>query len=294
MATAAGAAQLPGAFILWWIVASTVSDDYNAGYGGAFGLLCLFVLAPLYLPVLGLLHAAAHTMPATVLARRAPGPRWARHLLGTALLGVFWAAVTALLWDGPFLATAVSLAALGVLPALAVAYARRRARVTGQPWGLFGAWWRAALAVPVLCVAAFGGGALATVTGLIEEYEPPVLSAARLTGEWHGDDGAVLRLRSGGRAEVTRLPAEGEFAFGADEVYVRCDGYGTWQLDREGRYDTYTGKGPEERDGVVVRLDGGCRQETYWTIGGTEHEPELFVRFGDPDAGELWILAKAS
>ncbi|MFE2045643.1 hypothetical protein ACFXAZ_32945 [Streptomyces sp. NPDC059477] len=297
VAAAAGAAQLPGAFTLWWIVSATVADDYNSGYGGAFGLLCLFVLAPLYLPVLGTLHAALHTLPATVLARLAPGPRRVRHLLGAVLLGGFWAAVTALLWDWPFVPTALSLTALGVLPALAVAYARRRARVGRRPPRLLGGWGGAALAAPLLLLAAFPAGLLATSTGLIEEYEPPVLSVADLTGEWHGDDGAVLRLDSSGRAELTALPAEPDPAIDADShmsdtglEFVRCAGGGTWLLDREGRHDAYGGTEAGVRDGVVVRLDGSCGQDTYWTIGGTEREPELFVRFGDPDAGELWIL----
>ncbi|MEU5583270.1 hypothetical protein ABZ791_37605 [Streptomyces huasconensis] len=33
-------------------------------------------------------------------------------------------------------------------------------------------------------------------------------------------------------------------------------------------------------------------QEAYWTIGGTELKPELFVLFGDPDAAELRITTR--
>jgi hypothetical protein len=75
----------------------------------------------------------------------------------------------------------------------------------------------------------------------------------------------------------------------AEDVEV-CDGTGTWSLDMEGREELWSGQGAEDRDGVVVRLDGGCGEQTYWTIGGTEREPELFVLFGDPDAGDLRIL----
>ncbi|MGX1513116.1 hypothetical protein RKD44_004404 [Streptomyces collinus] len=32
--------------------------------------------------------------------------------------------------------------------------------------------------------------------------------------------------------------------------------------------------------------------ETHWTIGGSEQDPELFALFGDPDAGDLLILAQ--
>ncbi|MFG2724401.1 hypothetical protein [Streptomyces canus] len=58
---------------------------------------------------------------------------------------------------------------------------------------------------------------------------------------------------------------------------------GTWLLDDKRAHD---------RAGVVVRLDGGCGQETYWRIGGTESEPELFLPFGDPDAPDLRILTR--
>jgi hypothetical protein len=63
-----------------------------------------------------------------------------------------------------------------------------------------------------------------------------------------------------------------------------CDGTGTWEPDADS----------DERDGVVVRLDGDCGQETRWSVSGTAHAPELFVLFGDPDAGELRILKRAA
>ncbi|WP_340378088.1 hypothetical protein U5640_25655 [Streptomyces sp. SS7] len=49
------------------------------------------------------------------------------------------------------------------------------------------------------------GGLPASVTGLVEEYEPPRLSAAEVTGVWRGADGAELRLRPGGGAELAAL-----------------------------------------------------------------------------------------
>ena len=59
-----------------------------------------------------------------------------------------------------------------------------------------------------LFLLVFLGGVLATVTGILEEYEPPKLSAAQLTGVWRGEEGAVLRLGTGGRADLTALPAD--------------------------------------------------------------------------------------
>ncbi|WP_327315925.1 hypothetical protein [Streptomyces sp. NBC_01235] len=287
-AIAAGAAQLPAAFLLWWIH-SLAGDAYGRDYGGGFGLACMFLFAPLYLPVLGLVHTWAHTLPGVVLADLALGrlrwPRWARHLLGVVLVGVGWAAVTAALWDWPFVTTALVLTALGVLPVLAMAYVRRQGRGN---WTTRGIWWRAGAGSVALFVLAFAGGVLATVTGLIEEYEPPELSAAQVAGVWRGEGGAELRLRPGGRAELTRVPTEAEF--GSNEDLAVCDGTGNWVFD--GKNDS--------RDSVLVRLTSGsgtgsgCGDETSWTVGGTDSSPELFVIFGDPDGGELRILKRAA
>ncbi|MEV6177945.1 hypothetical protein [Streptomyces sp. NPDC052015] len=285
-AIAAGAAQLPAVFLLWWLV-GLPSDPYGRDYGGALALLCVFLFAPVYVPLLGLLHALAHTLPGAALADLAFGrlrrPSWARHLLGAVSVGAVWAVVTAVLWDWPFVTTAPVLMALGVLPVLAMAYARRTVPGT---WGI---WWRAGAASVAFSVLAFSGGALATATGLVRGYEPPELSATRVAGVWRGDDGAELRLLPGGRAELTRMPAEPEPFADADPVV--CDGTGTWSLDRadeDGRPDV-----------VVVRLDegrgtgSGCGNEAAWTIGGTGRAPELFMFVGGPVVGELRILTQA-
>jgi hypothetical protein len=289
-AAAVCAAQLPAIGLIWWI-RDQLGDDYELGIPG-FGVLCLLVVAPLVLPVLGLLHAVVQVLPAEVLARRAarraPGPVWAWHLGLTAVLGVAWAALALLLWDWSFTTTAPLLAALGVLPALGLGWLRRR------PRDLWGICLPALFASVGLFLLTFLGGMLATVTGIVDGYEPPVLSAGQVTGTWRGAEGAVLRLGTGGRAELTDLPAEEELGSGdpyAEPPFAVCDGTGTWLLDNKGGHDPY-GDGSEGRAGVLVRLGGGCGQETYWRIGGTEAEPELFVPFGDPDAPDLWILTK--
>ncbi|GGV76857.1 hypothetical protein GCM10010294_43540 [Streptomyces griseoloalbus] len=289
-AAALGAGQLPAAGLLWWIIADSGTDDYGAGYGGAFGLLCVLLFAPLVLPCLGLLHAVLHPLPALALARRAArhvrGPEWARHLGGVVLLGTAWAAPVTLLWGGSFPATALALSLLGVLPVLGIASGRGRTRRTGRAWGTWGIWLGAAPVSAALFVAAFLGALLASFTGVLAEYEPPKLSAGQLAGVWRGDDGAVLRLLPGGRAESTALPARGAFDDAPDaEDFVVCEGSGTWSPDTPDRAG--------ERDGVLLSLDGDCGRETVWTIGGTADDPELFVLFGDPDAGDLRVLTRS-
>ncbi|MEU9209341.1 hypothetical protein AB0D27_15685 [Streptomyces sp. NPDC048415] len=296
-AAAIAAAQLAVAGTVWWV--GTFDDDsHGAGSGGglaAAGLLCMLVLGPPLLAVLGLLHAAAHTMPAATLARlaarRARGSEAAWHLTFAVVLGALWAALAvALCGLSPTGAKALFLAASGVLPALGVGYVRERAR--DRVPRTHRVWTRAALAALGGCVLVAGAGAVGLSTGLIKEYEPPQLSAERLTGVWRGDGGAVLRLRAGGRAELTALPARPEFEDVATKDFTRCGGTGRWFLDTEGRYDPNAdGSGPAQRDGVVVRL-GNCGEDTYWTIGGTEARPELFVLFGDLDSGDLRSLRR--
>ncbi|MGW4547420.1 hypothetical protein ACWEN4_13695 [Streptomyces violaceorubidus] len=91
----------------------------------------------------------------------------------------------------------------------------------------------------------------------------------------------MLTLRPDGTAEASRMPVSS----GAIGEGTACDGLGTWFLVRAGQDDRY-------RDGVLVHLDGDCGQESDWTIGGTEQDPELFVFLGDPDAGDLRILTR--
>lgn len=282
-AVAVGAAQLPAAWLLWWVTRLSC-DPYGRDYGGGLALACVFLFAPLYLPVLGLLQAWAQTLPAAALAEltqgRLPGPRRVRHLAAAVLLGVVWAVPAAVFRDRPFVTTALVLAALAVLPVLAMAYAR------GRAWGGWGVWLGAGVGSVLLSVCAVLAGLLAGATGLIEEYEPPRLSATGVTGVWHGANGAELRLLRGGRAELTAMPAEG----GPGEGAVVCEGTGTWVFER----DTSS-----KWDSVVVRLEEGggtgstCGDETSWTVGGTDHAPELFRFVGDPDAGELRILESA-
>ncbi|WP_432080931.1 hypothetical protein [Streptomyces sp. WAC 04229] len=267
------AGQVPLVWLAWWFATQAGRDDYDYGGGGFLGIFCV----PLILPFVGLLHAAVQIAPAAALARlrprTSPGPEWAWHLAASVLIGAGWSALGLVLWGWPVTDTLPWCAGVGVLPVLVLHSLR------GRPWGGGGVWLRSAGASLVLFVVC--GVAAAS---LADDYEPPQLSAARLAGEWRGEDEGVLRLAPGGRAELTRVPAhtdvdeEGDFSL--------CDGTGTWTFEQDSQLQD------SDRDGVLVRLDGECGQETYWTIGGTERNPELFVLFGDPDAGDLRILTR--
>ncbi|MFF3613619.1 hypothetical protein [Streptomyces sp. NPDC002580] len=296
LAAAICAAQFAVAVAVWW-VGTFDDDDHGATLGGGpagAGMLCVLVFGPLLLAVLGLLCTVACTMPAATLARLVtrwlPGPEGVWHLAFALALGTLWAALAVVVGLSPTGVTAPLIAVSGALPALGVALLRRRERVTGRPSTGRRVWRRSALAALVACGLVVGAGTVALATGLIEPYEPPKLGADRLAGVWRGDHGAVLRLRADGRAELTAVPAQPEFEDVDTKEFTRCDGAGTWSLDTSGRYDPYAdGPASQRRDGVVVRLEN-CGHDTYWTIGGTAVRPELFVLFGDLDAGDLRVL----
>ncbi|WP_077798080.1 hypothetical protein [Streptomyces sp. JHA26] len=266
-ASALCAAQLPLVWLAWWFVVESGHDDHGRG-GGFLGIVCV----PLILPFLGVLHSSAQIMPAATLARLLPrrlrGPEWAWHTVASVLVGAGWAGLGHMVWDWSLRDTLPWCAGAGILPVLCLALLRERA------WRGWSIWFRSAAAGLVLfAVGGLGAAALA------DEYEPPRLSDERLAGDWRGDDGAVLRLAPGGRAELTRVPAQPDF--GTHRDYTRCSGTGTWTRALSG-----------DREGVLVRLDGGCGEETYWGIGGSGRKPELFALFGDPDAGELVLLGR--
>lgn len=331
VAVTMASAQLPAAFVVQMADFSG-QDDYGAGFGSPLGLLCVGVTAPLWLPLIGLGQTVLLGWPTGVLAWcgsrvgtrvgarvgvrlrgrvrggvggdvrvRAPagsgtlkgrgGSEWGWHLAAVAVVAALWALLGTLTLGAAYLPIALGLTALGVLPALAVTARRRSAR----EWSTWRLWWGGALASTSLFFTAFAGLAALESSGLLPEYEPPQLSAERLAGVWRGADHAELRLHPDGRAEATALPAEIPFEASIAKEYVVCAGPGTWFLDTDGPYDYYGNEGPDVRDVVVVRLDDdACGEDTYWVIGGTTAEPELYVRFGDPDAGELRILRPES
>lgn len=220
------------------------------------GFLCMLVLGPPLLAVLGLLHAAMYTMPAATLARsvtrHAPGPEGAWHLASVLVLGTLWAALAVALGGlAPTGTTALLIAVSGVPPTLGVAFVRRRERVTGRPPSADRVWLRSALVALGACVLVVAAGTVGLATGLIQEYEPPKLGADRLTGVWRGDHGAELRLRADGRAELSAVPAQPEFGDVTTKEFTRCDGAKTWFLDTASTATTRTPTGPSPIGGTA-------------------------------------------
>ncbi|MFI1363006.1 hypothetical protein [Streptomyces griseochromogenes] len=273
-AAAMSVALLPAASVFLWII-DLGNDDYGGGYNMLAVLVYLLAEAVLA-PVVALAQPLALTLPSVLLARfgrrRLGGRTWAWHLAAPVGPGVAWGLLAALAGHSPAL-TIPFLTALGILPSLWVAYVRRR---TWRQWGI---WGRAALISPVLAVLVLGGGLTATVTGLIPRYEPPRLTTAQLAGVWQGASGARLRLRPDGHAEATKLPLADQKSDAGFSDYTMCGGSGAWKPDDTGR------------DGILLRLD--CGHATHWAFAGTEHDPQLFARYGDPDAGTVWILRRS-
>ncbi|WP_245235285.1 hypothetical protein [Streptomyces violaceorubidus] len=224
-AAALCAAQFP-AVGLWAFILASSADDYGA-YGGALGVACLLVTAPVVVPCLGLVHATLHIMPTAVLARLRPphwrGPEWIWHLAASVSLGAGAAVAARTWWGAPLVETAAWLTGIGVLPVLGLAYLR------GRRWER-GIWWRSAGAGVVLAVLTGLAG-----LALIDDYTPPRLSAGQLAGSWRGAEGAVLTLRPDGTAEASRMPVSS----GAIGGGTACDGLGTWALVRAGEDDRY-------------------------------------------------------
>ncbi|MEV8022762.1 hypothetical protein AB0O76_42005 [Streptomyces sp. NPDC086554] len=296
-AAAAGAAQLPVAAVVAFVL-SLDDDSYGtAGYDGAFGLACVALLLPLLLPVLGLVHACVQTVPGLALGRAAArrarrGPKWAWTLGGQLVPGAGWGILFAAL-GGPFVGVTLWAAASGVLPALAVAYWARRPGRGLERARRRRIWVRSGLASVGLCVALLVVAFMATVTGVIKEYEPPQLSPEQVAGVWRHEDGgkAVLRLRADGRVDLAPNPYEDATMDGrVDPVDAReasrCEVTGTWTIDVDDVDDT-----ADRRPVVTVETDG-CDGRNTWMIGGTEDDPELFVDLGSIDAPEIEILVK--
>ncbi|MET9606293.1 hypothetical protein ABZZ17_14645 [Streptomyces sp. NPDC006512] len=283
-ATAAGQLLLlgAGAFVL-----AGITDEYGPEHGeGAFGTTLvswLLVIAPVLLPVLGLLHTALFALPVAGPAHalgsrsRIPGGVWAALL--TVALAALYAAAGRWWYDLPYGATWAWVAGTGLLPVFAARYARTR---DVRPWGTV----VRAAAVTGAGLLLLGGGLAADRAGLLPEYRPPRLAPSQYAGEWTGD-GARLVLRPDGTARAEGLPVTGP-----DGGVAYCTGAGTWTFDPEAAAPAGAPAEPAHRDGVWLDVSPCADSAPAWRIAGTTRRPELFALLGDPDAGVRKVLRR--
>ncbi|MYV51344.1 hypothetical protein [Streptomyces sp. SID3212] len=110
-------------------------------------------------------------------------------------------------------------------------------------------------------------------------YEPPRLSTRQLAGTWSDGRGGTLVLAADGTATAAGVRTfEDDFI---EPVTHACTSTGSWEYD--------PGDGPWAQE-VAVSADN-CLTVT-WEISGTPDHPKLFVRVGDPDNWDLYLLQR--
>ncbi|MFD6874885.1 MULTISPECIES: hypothetical protein [unclassified Streptomyces] len=266
---------LAAAFVLTGLADPYDHDRSEGAFGDAL-LMWLLLIAPLLLPVLGLLHAALFALPvagpARALGRRGRVPAGVWAVLLTAALAALYAAAGRWRFDLSFGPTWAWVAGTGLLPVAAARYARAR---DVRPWGMV---CRTAGATGAGLLL-LGGVFAADRAGLLPEYRPPRLAASDYAGTWTGAAGARLVLHRDGTMNADALPV-----VGSDGEVARCTGAGTWSFDPE--------VVPAHRDGVRLDFRSCTGSVLAWRIAGTTERPELFTRFAGPDADVLKVLRR--
>lgn len=122
-----------------------------------------------------------------------------------------------------------------------------------------------------------GLGAVLLATGLVTEYRPPKVDAARLMGTWGDGHGGTLRLAPDGTAAAVSLDRDGG---------GHCSGTGTWTYEPGGS----TTWAQRVRVDVHGCLHGGVLDG--WSISGTPERPRLSLGHGDADAPDWYTLTR--
>lgn len=234
--------------------------------------------------VLGALVSIGAVMPVLALAgwfgRRFPEREawWWVPVLAAAAAAPWWVALMAVV--GNALPALCGWAVATAVVSAAALVARRlllpdRPRLSGA--ALFA---RVARYGSLAVVAA---GVLVTVAlGLGLGYEPPQLSAERVTGTWSDGKGGTLTLAPDGRASASGVR---DTDFDVDDIELHaheCTGTGTWT------YRPGSGRWSQEVGVSIV----GCTLDT-WQILGTAGHPKMFVFIGDPDSWNLYSLRRS-
>ncbi|MFG3322317.1 hypothetical protein ACGF3J_30085 [Streptomyces sp. NPDC048171] len=278
------------ALVLYFLAGLRDEHYFAAGFPAYVGYLLVAVVGVAALGLAGMVGSAAVVLPVVRLARRSARrtgrPETVRRSL--AACGVFAtvAAVcsgvpTGLLGGGWTVLPLVLVAAfLGLVPAVLCARAVTVMRGTGRRFGLAGVVSVCGVTLPA---AVLVGGLVAYGTGLIQGYEPPRPTAAKLVGTWTDDQGGTLALRADGTAVADDLgvpTAEAASGGGAPE---QCSGSGSWA-----RSESPSGTPQLDLTG------SGCVEGIGWQFGGTEEEPTLFYWIGDPDSLDRYVLHRGS
>ncbi|MGQ4484625.1 hypothetical protein ACN6LM_004613 [Streptomyces sp. SAS_281] len=142
-------------------------------------------------------------------------------------------------------------------------------------------------------VVVFGIGATAYGTGLLTEYRPPRLTAARLAGTWADGHGGTLRLNADGTARAEGLTdheSAWEDRADARRAKYRCTGPGTWAYE-PGDSTTWG-----QRLKVSIERchfdDFDEYVDSAWQMNGTPERPKLVRAYGDLDSPGLYVLTR--
>ncbi|MFD7840406.1 hypothetical protein [Streptomyces sp. NPDC059761] len=247
-----------------FLATSGMRDDHGLGIDYS-----VFAAIPLMLLVVVLaayLYRLLFVLPVMALTRSLVSPWWAAPWTAVITAGyTLWAGAVLHL---PYGWTALWIAAPGVLPVVAAAYARHRS----LGWSAMAARIGAVTGIALL-LCAFGAF-LQERTGFAA-YEPPRLERAGYAGEWVGGGGAHgLRLGENGEAVAENLAQVAPTG-----LWDTCSGTGTWTFE-PGRGSG--GLFDRPRDRVMLTIEG-CGPMRDWQVAGTAERPELFCVIGDPD-----------
>ncbi|WP_432084568.1 hypothetical protein [Streptomyces sp. WAC 04229] len=278
------------ALVVYFLAGLRDEHYFAAGFSAYVGYLLVAVVTVVVLGLAGMTGSAAVVLPVVRLARwsarrtgRAETLRWSLAVCGAfATAAAVCSGVPAVLLGGSWTVLPLVLVAafLGLVPAVLCARAVTVLRGTGVRFGLAGVVSACGLTVPAVVLV---GGLVAYVTGLIQAYEPPRLTAAQLVGTWTDDQGGTLALRADGTAVADGLDVPTAEAASGGDASERCSGSGAWARSA-------APSGTPQLDLSV----GGCTEGIGWQFGGTEEKPTLFFWIGDPDSLDRYTLHRGS
>ncbi|MEU6340150.1 hypothetical protein ABZ883_04270 [Streptomyces sp. NPDC046977] len=270
------------------VVAPALESSYGPAGGGL--VLCLFPFLLVALWAGGVAASLLHALPAATLghalSRRTDVPRTLCCLAAEVVLAAVLAAPAPAL-GLPYLTVWCCIAGAGVAPVLAASFYA----VRPNPGGKTG-WPRqkqVAGQISVVGVAlvgvVFAGGLVAYGTGLVKEYEPPVLeSGADYAGTWRDEFDGVIRFSADGTFTAQGIREYDGDASGLYSHYVSRSGPGTWQYVEESE-----GGVP---GGLTLTFGDGGAEMGHWSSRGTEARPVLYQELGDPDLAIWYLLRK--